>query len=385
MKRECARSDELLTLIDSIYAAALDPSQWEALAPRIAAVFGSTSTNLQTIHGGQSHILTVTENIQGSISAYQQYYCARDVWIEGGKKLGLASVVASKDMISDRDFANSEFFRDWCRHLDVFYVVGSVFTTAADEIGVLGIHRPRAAGAYEESDKAAVATFLPHLQRALQVRHQLARTALLECLSFDVLDRTDVAALVVGSEAHVLFANPRAERLLKEGSALGMRDGRLIAVARADLQRLRELIRTAGSLGEDSSCAGGLMTLQQPHRPPLVVLVAPCRVQWRGVPQARALLLIREPNQSICIAAALQQLFRLTSTESRIAEALANGLSLAEIATAQGATTQTVRKQLKSIFAKTGTHRQAQCVSMLLRSIAPLMQGRKQVPRVTAR
>ena len=60
---------------------------------------------------------------------------------------------------------------------------------------------------------------------------------------------------------------------------------------------------------------------------------------------------------------ALQRLFQLTPAEARIAQGLANGMSLAEIAREQRAHLQTVRKQLKAVFAKTGTHRQAQCVA----------------------
>jgi DNA-binding CsgD family transcriptional regulator len=68
----------------------------------------------------------------------------------------------------------------------------------------------------------------------------------------------------------------------------------------------------------------------------------------------------------------LRALFHFTPTEARIAQALANGKSIAEIAATHRANLQTVRKQLKSIFAKTGTNRQAQCVAVILRSVAAI-------------
>jgi DNA-binding CsgD family transcriptional regulator len=70
--------------------------------------------------------------------------------------------------------------------------------------------------------------------------------------------------------------------------------------------------------------------------------------------------------------ATLQALFRLTPTEARIAQGLADGKTIAEIAATHRATLQTVRTQLKSIFAKTGTNRQAQCVAVILRSVATI-------------
>jgi DNA-binding CsgD family transcriptional regulator len=51
---------------------------------------------------------------------------------------------------------------------------------------------------------------------------------------------------------------------------------------------------------------------------------------------------------------------------------MANGMSIAQIAVANLVRPHTVRKQLKIIFGKTGTNRQAQCVAVILRSIASI-------------
>ena len=77
---------------------------------------------------------------------------------------------------------------------------------------------------------------------------------------------------------------------------------------------------------------------------------------------------VRDQSRSAVAAVTMRELFRLTPTEARIAHALAHGKSIAEIASAHRASRETVRKQLKTVFAKTGTNRQAQCVSVLLRS-----------------
>ena len=53
-----------------------------------------------------------------------------------------------------------------------------------------------------------------------------------------------------------------------------------------------------------------------------------------------------------------------------LAVALCGGRSLEEASRERGTTLNTVRSQLKSIFGKTGTHRQADLVSVLLASPA---------------
>lgn len=88
-------------------------------------------------------------------------------------------------------------------------------------------------------------------------------------------------------------------------------------------------------------------------------------------------MFVRDPSPAVVSAAALQALFNLTPTEARIAQALSIGKTLSEIASVQNGSVQTVRKQLKNIFAKTGTNRQADCVALITRSAAALAREQK--------
>jgi len=89
---------------------------------------------------------------------------------------------------------------------------------------------------------------------------------------------------------------------------------------------------------------------------------------------AGAIICIRDPNRSMSAIATLRALFRFTPTEARIAQALANGKTIAEIASAHRAKLQAVREQLKLIFAKTGMNRQAQCIAAMPRRVATLVR-----------
>jgi DNA-binding CsgD family transcriptional regulator len=68
----------------------------------------------------------------------------------------------------------------------------------------------------------------------------------------------------------------------------------------------------------------------------------------------------------------LSQAFGLSRSEVRVALELLRGRELREIAQAHGTTLGTVRSQLKSIYAKTETHRQAELVSLLGRMARPI-------------
>jgi hypothetical protein len=204
------RQGRLLQLVDQVYETALDEKLWSGLAREIARTFDSSSTALQirNVARGEVERLGQTGNYSASMLAeYRSYYWQRDLWVERGIKLGMSRVMASKDLISDAEMERSEFWHDWCQKLGIFYVVGAAFPVANGEIAALGIHRPRASGTYEEDDKRRVGLFLPHLQRALQVRRRLAAPAIAHHATLDALERTGTATLVASRDGRILYAN----------------------------------------------------------------------------------------------------------------------------------------------------------------------------------
>ncbi|MDO6459310.1 helix-turn-helix transcriptional regulator [Granulosicoccaceae sp. 1_MG-2023] len=66
--------------------------------------------------------------------------------------------------------------------------------------------------------------------------------------------------------------------------------------------------------------------------------------------------------------AVIQSLYELTAAECNIASAMLEGRTVAQTAQALCITPQTVRQHLKSIMRKTGTHRQAELIALLLRN-----------------
>jgi len=65
----------------------------------------------------------------------------------------------------------------------------------------------------------------------------------------------------------------------------------------------------------------------------------------------------------------LRNRFDLTPAEARLVVHLVTGTSLKSSARALGVGYETVRRQVKSVFHKTGTHRQSELVLTVLRAI----------------
>ena len=69
---------------------------------------------------------------------------------------------------------------------------------------------------------------------------------------------------------------------------------------------------------------------------------------------------------------ALQVLFHLTPAEARLASALASGMDLREASRMLDIGRETARTQLRAVFAKTGTTRQADLVRTVVRALPVL-------------
>jgi DNA-binding CsgD family transcriptional regulator len=85
-----------------------------------------------------------------------------------------------------------------------------------------------------------------------------------------------------------------------------------------------------------------------------------------------AILFIKDPEWPTVRSGSLQELFGLTSAESTLVSALAEGKSVTEFALDHRISVNTVRTQLKSAFSKTGTSRQAELVALCFRSVSCL-------------
>lgn len=377
MYKHSHQVNDLLQLIGTVYDAAFDETHWRNLPSAISRTFRSMSTTLQMqCASAQSDILSMTDNVSARIGDNRQHDWQHDIWVEGSvENIGLSRVGMMSAIVTDTKFKNMVFYREWCRYLNLFNIVGAVFPSGPGSLAVLGIHRSRSAGTYQEQDRYAVSQFLPHLQRALRIRQQLVQAAVERRISFETLERSENSIVLVTPNASIVFANSQAEAMISSGREICSRNGRLLAEREGENSRLAALILAASGLPGDSRTFDGIMTIRRPNRQPLNILVAPFRLALPGLPASGAIVFVRDPDRQISAIATLRVLFNFTPTEARIAQALANGKTIAEIAAINRAKLQTVQKQIKDIFVKTETRRQSECVAAILRSVAMIARG----------
>jgi DNA-binding CsgD family transcriptional regulator len=164
--------------------------------------------------------------------------------------------------------------------------------------------------------------------------------------------------------------NHNVDRL--QGCGVCVVDGQLKATDRESDKRLQRLL--AATIAPDamdfsSPCArvsAEPISVRRFGRQPLVVEAMPAHGLFADVLcQARALVLITDlATPALALPERIAAVLELTAAEGRLVAQLIAGRELASAAERLDISIHTARSQIKSVFAKTGTHRQAELVAL---------------------
>lgn len=187
--------------------------------------------------------------------------------------------------------------------------------------------------------------------------------ASLSCASmFDVFSQMGRGAILIGANGQPLLASAEARRHFN--STLVATETQLFATDPTSNVALQALIGSMKKM-PNARPSRQRIGLARPEGPPLVAYALPVNRAASGFRGAIGILVIVDTQMRELPGSVLEQLFEMTGAEVRLASGLVKGLELHEIAEQHGVSVETLRVQLKSIFAKTHTKRQPQLVALL--------------------
>jgi len=369
-------AESLLGLIDTIYAAAAGDTPWLGVGERMCALIGARSASFMVgdYLSGQEEILCLPAIPIEAAIAYRARFRAVDLWTQRAtQRAGIGPpriMLHGEALVPDAEFVRSEFYNDFGRHYGLRWVVGTVLPLGEAGVMPLGLHRPDGAPPFGETERRLLAQAMPHLIRALQLRHRLAPIPA-PATGFEALDALPSAVAIVDGNARLLLANAAAERLAvgdgtlrferQSGMGIGIAPRTTVLARRsADTAALHRTI-AATALG---GSAGGVLRLHdEDGTATLAAMIAPLPRRFAGRRDERtgrvlgqAVLLFRPlgGDRALPGVAVLRDLYGLTRAEAEVARALAGGATKARVAAARGLRETTVRTQVRAILEKTG-------------------------------
>jgi DNA-binding NarL/FixJ family response regulator len=181
------------------------------------------------------------------------------------------------------------------------------------------------------------------------------------------LDRLGVTAFIVNANGTVDHLNDSARNLLVGDGSVHVANSRL----RLSDPALNGTLEAAVRKATKPPCRSSLFPVRAGKNEVYEVNVSPLQPA-EDAGSALALVVIARPRPDADrIARRVRRLYGLTQAEGRVVAALTLGETVEQIAVAHRVQVSTVRAQVRSIFEKTGVHRQTDLVRLAL-TAAPL-------------
>lgn len=359
---------EFAGLIDQFYEAAVQPDLWRGLLARTADAVGAAGCGLL---GGP------TSGFEPICSASMDEaldFGIRGGWLDKNPRLtrGLKAFEQGHDIVTESmlftawELDHLPFNAEFVNRVKGRWFADMLMAGEGPSGIVLTLQRLAGTEPFSASEIETMRRLAPHIRRAGQLALRLADMRH-EGL-FDALAAFDCGALVLDRNGRVTRLNDKAEALMTSG--LAIRFGMLAALDKGSDAALQGLIRSVIARGSWHEAEPiGPVAVARPNARPLVVHAAPLTRSARDLFQrAVAVLMLVDPDaQRGPFEPILCQAFRFTSAEAAIAADLCRGRDVEEITRMRGVSTATVRAQMKALFAKTDTKRQAELVALLAR------------------
>jgi DNA-binding CsgD family transcriptional regulator/PAS domain-containing protein len=362
----------LVGLIDPFYEAAARPELWRTLLAELSEVFGAAGATLCV--GPISHntpkIWSPSLDEAIDIGLRTGWLPNQNVRIPRQFEAFRRGydVVTESMIFSSWELDHLPFNAEYIASVKARSFASMRLAGEGDSTVILEIERFVGAAPFSAREIEALRLLVPHARQAGELALRLAAMQMEGLV--DAVSTFDCGAILLDSRGRVLSMNSLAETML--GPEIFVRGAKLTASNRdcdADLQRLigtvtgrapRHETKPVAAIRIPRLGAGDLLV----HAAPLV----------RSAPElferGTAIVMIDDLGaQSNPTARLLRHVFGLTHAEAAIAIAIGSGWDLDEISHRRGISLGTLRNQLKSIFAKTGTRRQTELVVLLQRYV----------------
>jgi DNA-binding CsgD family transcriptional regulator/quercetin dioxygenase-like cupin family protein len=175
--------------------------------------------------------------------------------------------------------------------------------------------------------------------------------------------------VVLDRSGYISFTTDAAAALLRLGDGLTVRSHRLIG--RQGSARLEDAVRATLAEAPGAPCSPlRTVVLRRRDQLPLIATLTPLTTTATG--PLGALVLLHDPAATPRPSTEmLRHAFGLTAAEASVGQALLQGGTLHQIAEQRQVSLNTIRTLLARVLSKTGAHRQADLIRLLM----PLMLG----------
>lgn len=354
-------SDE--KLIDLIYAAMLGEANWADFLRQLSNMLpGGKSTLFYHDVSLRQGAWELSDGFEAdALDRYSSYYCSINPWMlkASVRKVGLG-VVADK-MLPAAELAKTEFYNDFLREQGCASAVGVTILREGGRSFLLSTLTSQADPEANMEAANRLTILAPHLRRAFgHLRYGLLHKQVGEIGAL-LSDALNVGLIVVDEDRRVKSASSEGQRILEAGSCIGTTVTGRLKLLSTDGERLLAQLTSRSYQGNKIVA----LTINSIRLSLIRVSKDSISSYFEG---PTVIILLESPSFQPATELDLnyyQQAYGLKKSELRALSGLLESKSVDEIARAAELSRETIRSQIKSLYAKLGVRSERELLRLV--------------------
>ncbi|GGD04438.1 helix-turn-helix transcriptional regulator [Aquisalinus flavus] len=366
-------TDQLLTAIETIHHAGLDPAQWPAALDAITRHIGCWHASLECYDPeGERHLYWHGHGINPDLAEDYISFCHESGLTKLRDGTMKPAPLPRSNIITADGRKTAPFYAstDYLKCTDTRDFAAGILKDEDDRQVILTLRRNPAQGNIDQICLVELARLLPHVRLALDVSARLGSAAGMERSLAATLDWIDQGAALLTGDGKIVHANAAFVDMASTRWGTFLKNGAVEFTGKTARDRFRAAMQMAASM-LDKPGAPSPASFLVPGLNGGTALSATVRPVFpserAGLPsQARFILFLRAPaGDSDARISDIAAAASLTMAESRLAVALINGTSPALYARLLGLSTNTVYTHLRHLKEKLDAGRLPELIGKL--------------------
>lgn len=369
-----ARTQTELDLIGAIYDAAIDPDQWNDVIDRIRRMLGFQLCMFTIMAIPSGRVVVAAQSNVPSPYAETAYLYGKDIFDQWGGIERIRTMIREEPVVFSEhndmaEVAGNPFYENWSKPQGLVDEVVVVLEFNSKMLANIAFGVHEAAPPISETQVEGLRVLTPHLRRAAIISGLLDGRAQAAASFEAALSSLGSAVLLVDGQMHIVYANEKAEGMLRVGDPLARLNGRL-DLPREVVRGQLEAAVQAAEMDAHGLQRGSGIPVRRSDGSGLVVHVLPLKRRRTRMVNGTATwpvaaIFVGEPNAEINLPiAAMQQLYGLRPAESRVLELIVSGMSAPKIADTLGVALSTVKTHTLRLFEKVGVHSRSELLRL---------------------
>ncbi|MDW9414223.1 hypothetical protein GOB15_07075 [Sinorhizobium meliloti] len=342
-------------LVELIYGSLLDDGNWQRFLDRLNSALhnGKTTFLFYDSVARQGYFSLKSGYTEDEVAVYNAHYNTVNPWMPKASVRPVGIGVTSDQMYSPEQLRKTEFYNDYLRKSELEGGAGlTIFRDRGRSFVVTTLMSER-----DRESRGTLANLFTDLSadlaRAFSYYRKSAKESDASRSQSQLLDLAGIGLLIVDEDARLKTVNEAGEALIDRHCGIRVAPNGRVVFAQSSLQEVLKAacrrLSTGAVRRSELDASGGRFEIT------IVRMQSDTMREFLAGPFVAILLKPLSTSQLLAT-------YALSAREAEVAKAIIAGKSIQQIAEERGLSRETVRTQLKSVFAKLGVDSQADLV-----------------------